>query len=102
MTAGRLTRDHFTNDRSYFLATGDRMTALFTCSGCGALANSASPQPARCGLCPPSTCASCGEADSLFKPCSCWVDMAMLADAKAAFAADGTFNVDADGRMTTA
>jgi hypothetical protein len=54
----------------------------------------------RCMHCPPVTCDDCGEPDD--RTCSCWVsieDMS-LADKKALFAADGTFNIGTNGEVT--
>lgn len=51
---------------------------------------------------PPRRCEDCGEMGSNAAPCSCWVSVKdmPLADAKALFAADGTFNVGIHGELT--
>ena len=50
----------------------------------------------RCGDCPPWTCEDCGQTCSAAALCGCWVrlDGLPLADVKALFAADGTFNIN--------
>ncbi|NED75337.1 hypothetical protein G3I51_24040 [Streptomyces sp. SID9944] len=52
-----------------------------------------------CGDCPPWTCEDCGQTCSMQEPCQCWIvlDGMSLADIKAVFAADGTFNINPEG-----
>lgn len=76
------------------------------CSGCDVRAvgslETASLENGRCMHCPPLVCPDCGEPDD--RECSCWVSIEdlNLADKKALFAADGTFNLGADGELTVA
>lgn len=85
-------------------------TPILTCLHCRATMPGPNGTPndlvpsEHCGQCPPWRCEKCGEMSSAADLCSCWTrieDMA-LADIKALFAADGTFNVGADGRLTVA
>lgn len=79
-----------------------------TCEGCGCLISwtDATPEPIEehCAACPPWTCDDCGEIDSYAgEPrCACWVSVEdlPLADVKAIFAADGTFNVGIGGALS--
>jgi len=74
---------------------------ILTCTGCGATKPEPTGAPSdiypseHCGECPPWTCTDCGEPCSAAVLCSCWVLLAdlPLADIKALFAADGTFNL---------
>lgn len=54
----------------------------------------------RCMHCPALECDDCGEPDD--RKCSCWVSIESLslADKKALFAADGTFNIGSNGEVT--
>ena len=80
------------------------------CLGCGAITptpDGATPDPTPSehrGQCPPWRCDDCGEMCSAADLCSCWIrpDQLPLADIKALFAGDGTFNVGPDGRVTVA
>lgn len=56
----------------------------------------------KCMHCPSVACGDCGEPDD--RTCSCWVSIEhmSLADKKALFAADGTFNIGVNGEVTTA
>ena len=83
------------------------MSEILHCVGCGSeiIRNDPSDFPApilRCGDCPPTRCEVCGEMDAMDRRCSCWValDGMAPADIKAIFAADGTFNVETDGRLS--
>ena len=83
-------------------------TLILSCKGCGATKAGPTGTPSdifpseHCGDCPPWRCDDCGEMDSAANPCSCWICLTAMApaDAKALFAADGTFNVGADGRLS--
>lgn len=74
------------------------------CGGCGAASDRSLDLPAvdRCSACPPEVCEVCGYLDHVDVMCRCWVSVESLslADAKALFAADGTFNVESDGQLT--
>ncbi len=50
--------------------------------------------PSWCDRCPPRRCDDCGEDRTLTRLCSCWLpfDGMALADIRAVFAADGTFD----------
>lgn len=77
------------------------------CKGCGHLVpngEGSTPPPDHCGNCPPWVCDGCGQLDSMTQPCSCWVavDHLPLADLKAVFASDGSFNVGTNGEVTVA
>lgn len=80
---------------------------ILTCRGCGATKPEPDGTPTdyfpseHCGECPPWRCDDCGEMDSAAEPCGCWIDVTTmpLADIKALFAADGTFNVNPDGSL---
>jgi hypothetical protein len=78
------------------------MTAtILACTGCGRTKPGPTCDPsdlfpsAHCGDCPPWICETCGEACSAVALCSCWISLAgmPLADVKAIFAGDGTFNL---------
>ena len=43
----------------------------------------------RCENCPPWTCRSCGQTDSMAKPCKCWRQLDLIADTKEYFAGAG-------------
>lgn len=84
---------------------------MTTCQGCGTAVPvdqtyPGDPGPAGCSDCPPSKCETCGGINDMRsgKMCACWVSVAdlPLADVKAIFARDGTFNVGADGSVTVA
>lgn len=84
------------------------MTNAF-CSGCGTDTGQelgSIPTPDGCGQCPPEACGTCGGINHLRtgRMCSCWVSVEdmPLADVKAIFASDGTFNVDGNGKVTAA
>lgn len=74
---------------------------ILTCLNCRATKPGPTGGPtdfypsAHCGKCPPWTCDSCGSICSAEDLCSCWtrLDVLPLADVKALFAADGTFNI---------
>jgi hypothetical protein len=74
---------------------------ILACKGCGATKPEPDGSPTdlfpseHCGECPPWTCKDCGGTCSAVELCSCWtrLDLLPLADVKALFAADGTFNV---------
>jgi hypothetical protein len=74
---------------------------ILACTGCGATKPGPTGDPsdlfpsAHCGGCPPWTCDTCGEMCSAVALCLCWisVDGMPLADVKAIFAGDGTFNL---------
>lgn len=64
--------------------------SLNPCKGCGADVGAGNPPaPTHCGECPPWTCSTCGQADSMSAPCGCWVvfDGMPLADIKGHLAA---------------
>jgi hypothetical protein len=75
--------------------------AILTCLNCGATKPEPDGTPtdlypsSHCGKCPPWKCEDCGEMSSAADLCSCWksLDGIALADIKAVFAADGTFNI---------
>lgn len=80
---------------------------MSACTGCGTTVDDLEvPGPFMCSSCPPTTCEDCGGINhpATERMCSCWVSLAEmpLADVKAIFAGDGTFNVDGDGRVTVA
>jgi hypothetical protein len=83
-------------------------TPILSCAGCGKTKTGMTGDPTdispseHCGECPPWRCDDCGEMDSSAHPCSCWVCLAgmPLADVKALFAEDGTFNVGTDGQLS--
>lgn len=77
------------------------------CKGCG----TAPDDPAMggtsgCQYCLPETCSTCGGVNHIAtdRMCSCWVSIEdiSLADQKAIFAGDGTFNVNGNGELTVA
>jgi hypothetical protein len=74
------------------------------CRGCGAPATTDSPIPSMCQSCHPRHCVDCGLMDSLQSPCPCWVSVESmnLADLKALFSRDGTFNLAPDGTIRSA
>jgi hypothetical protein len=76
-----------------------------TCTACGASSDLEGPTPNACTSCPPSICVDCGGVNHLAtdRSCVCWVNIedVSLADVKALFARDGTFNVTTDGDLST-
>ncbi|MFE1451970.1 hypothetical protein [Streptomyces olivaceoviridis] len=74
---------------------------ILACKGCGATKPEPDGTPTdlfpseHCGECPPWTCEDCRETCSATNLCSCWtrLDTLPLADIKALFAADDTFNL---------
>ena len=77
------------------------MADLLCCKGCGATKPGPTGDPTdmfpseHCGDCPPWRCDGCNQMCSMAAPCGCWIrlDAMPLADVKALFAQDGTFNV---------
>lgn len=82
---------------------------ILTCKGCGATKAGPTGDPTdiypseHCGECPPRQCEDCGQMSSAASLCSCWLsfDGMTLADIKAVFAADGTFNIGGLGPAGT-
>jgi hypothetical protein len=74
---------------------------ILACAGCGATKPNPDGTPTdqapslHCGECPPWICTDCGEACSAANLCSCWtlLNTLPMADIKAIFAADGTFDL---------
>lgn len=74
---------------------------ILACRGCGRTKPEPTGDPSHvspsshCSDCPPWQCETCGQTCSMADPCSCWIslDGMPLADIKALFAADGTFNI---------
>jgi len=74
------------------------------CLGCGRTQAPGMPQPTMCDHCPPVICGDCGQMMSLSNLCRCWISVEniAMADAKALFSRDGTFNIAPDGTLTIA
>lgn len=80
---------------------------MSACTGCGTVTDDFDgPGCFQCSNCPPTTCEDCGGINhpATDRMCRCWVSIAdlPLADIKAIFAADGTFNIGADGSVSVA
>lgn len=77
------------------------VTPILTCLNCGRTMRQPDGTPndlypsEHCGQCPPWRCETCGEMSDTENLCSCWISLedTPLADVKALFAADGTFNI---------
>lgn len=77
------------------------VTPILTCRNCGRTMRELNDTPndlfpsEHCGDCPPWRCEACGERSSAKSLCSCCIsfDGMPLADIKALFAMDGTFNI---------
>lgn len=89
--------------------TSQQPEPLLTCLNCRATKPGPTGTPtdyfpsSHCGECPPWVCETCGSTTSAANLCACWIrlDTLPLADIKAIFAADGTFNLGGLGPEPT-
>lgn len=77
---------------------------MTACLGCGSPSAEGDPTPSHCPRCPAEQCEDCGGWNVWLTGdmCSCWISVEdmPLAEQKALFAHDGTFNVETDGTLT--